>query len=285
MISNKIDYMQVLVDSQNSLFQLDREDYLGDDGLMYCGKCRTRRQKVQKAMGREYIVPVNCKCRSEEYEQAERLKNLEKIEKIRQSQLCEEKYRLMTFERSDCELKVARNYVTSWETMLEQNIGLLFYGETGTGKTYAASAIANAIIDKSLDFINDLTFMDYSVYMSNTASLVHLMSDTKGDGYSFCMSRLSRSALVVIDDFGIERNSDYVNEKIFEIIEKRVESNKPTIVTTNIDIHTMMKAQSLHEKRIFSRLLSLQPVAFEGEDRRMKDMKNKRAEIKNLLGI
>lgn len=279
-----IDYLGTVVRQVYRVDPIKPSDYMGEDGLIYCGECHTTRQKHQKDFtGRILTVPVMCKCRTEEYErqQQEDRKNL--LETRRKSQMKDEKYRSMTFENSASELKIAKNYVLHWERMLRDNIGLLFHGNVGSGKTYMAAAIANAVLDKSLGAEKP---GDYWVYMNNIASMVHMASDYKNGGYEECMFYATKSALLVIDDMGVENeSSNNTNEKVYEIVEKRMESKKPLIVTTNLSLEKLANPQNVHERRIYSRLLSLQPVKVDGEDKRREIMKSQRNDIKGLLGI
>lgn len=45
---------------------------------------------------------------------------------------------------------IARRYVQNWEKVRKENIGLLFWGDVGTGKTYLASCIANALMEQEV---------------------------------------------------------------------------------------------------------------------------------------
>lgn len=43
---------------------------------------------------------------------------------------------------------VCRRYVENWAEMKARNIGILFYGDVGTGKSFLACAIANALLER-----------------------------------------------------------------------------------------------------------------------------------------
>lgn len=291
--TSQYEMLQPTIDIANNTLVPTVDDYVGVGGLLYCSKCNTPRQKVLPDNRTVYIL---CECRTRENEEKEAAEKLRRIEKIRIEQLCDEKYRHMTFVNSDYDLEVARNYVDKWDYMFKHNIGLLLYGSVGTGKTYSAAAIANAIIDKTPitepKIVNNTISLKsieerkkYYVYMNNIASLVNMMSDTYGGGYDECMKMMRESALVVIDDVGVERSTEYVNEKIYDIINTRMNSNKPLIVTTNIDIKRMRNPETLHEKRIYSRLLSLQLVPYVGTDKRIENMKQTRQDVHSILNI
>lgn len=279
-----IDYLGTVVRQVYQVDPIRPTDYTGDGGLIHCGGCHTPRQKYQEDFtGRILAVPIMCSCRAEAYKKQQEEDQRNILENRRKSQLRDEKYRSMTFENSESEMKVARNYVMHWERMLRNNIGLLFHGNVGSGKTYMAAAIANAILDKSIGAEKP---WDYYVYMNNIASMVHMVNDYKNGGYEECMYYVEKSSLLVIDDMGVENsNSGNTNEKVYEIVEKRMESKKPLIVTTNLSLEELAKPETVHQSRIYSRLLSLQPVKVKGEDRRKEIMKSQRDDVRGLLGI
>lgn len=102
---------------------------------------------------------------------------------------------------------------------------------------YAAASIANELLDRN-----------YRVWMVSTVNLLDRMFDEA----DIIRNRLATFELVVLDDFGAERNTEYASEKMFQIIDDRMRSRLPTIITTNIDI--TKPTENLTYQRIFSRL-------------------------------
>ncbi len=47
-------------------------------------------------------------------------------------------------------METAHFYVEHWETMHEENIGYLLWGNVGTGKSYFAGCIANALMEQEV---------------------------------------------------------------------------------------------------------------------------------------
>lgn len=133
----------------------EAEDYTGEDGLLYCGKCHTPKEAYfaegKTCFGRDRH-PTDCDCQraAREKQQAaeSRQKHLEKVEDLKRRGFTDPAMRNWTFEHDNGrnpQTETARFYVESWETMQAENIGYLFWGGVGTGKSYLAACIANAL--------------------------------------------------------------------------------------------------------------------------------------------
>ena len=137
------------------------EDYTGEDGLLYCGKCRKPKEAYfapDKAaiFGRDRH-PAECDCQRtarEEREAAEkRRRHLDTVEELKRRGFTDPTMRDWTFENDNGrnpQTGIARRYVEHWEDMRTDNIGCLFWGGVGTGKSYLAGCIANALMEKEI---------------------------------------------------------------------------------------------------------------------------------------
>ena len=125
------------------------------DGLLYCGKCHTRKQFKCNLPGQSFIAGCMCKCETEKYnrerEERAEAERLDAIKHLRINGINDSSVREMTFavdDRRDAKKSdLARRYVSKWNQLYKENVGLLFYGNTGNGKTFTAACIANALID------------------------------------------------------------------------------------------------------------------------------------------
>lgn len=254
-------------------------DYVNDeDGFVYCGKCHTAKQQVVNIGGVSRKIPKNCDCRSKEIEQ-ERKEMAEfersmRIGRLKSMAFDNNLLYKQTFEREDGSLEhkqAGLNYVKHFENMEKENIGLILTGAVGTGKTYLASSIANALIEKGI-----------SVRMTNFGVILNDMMNLQIDKNKY-IKNLNSNRLLIIDDFGIQRDTSFALEHIFNIIDSRYRANKPIIVTTNLSIAHLMNTTDLKEKRIYSRLLEMAtPLIFNGENHRLKTMREK-AMAANLI--
>ena len=110
--------------------------------------------------------------------------------------------------------------------MRKDNVGLLLYGNVGSGKTYVACSIANAII----------TEYSYTVKMRNFAQI---LNDLQKGGFNLdrneYIEQITSPTLLIFDYFEIERNTEYALEQIYNVINARYLKARPTIITTNLD--------------------------------------------------
>ncbi len=165
----------------------------------------------------------------------------------------------------------AKTYADKWSDMMSKNIGLLLWGEVGTGKTYFAACIANALVENCV-----------SVKMTNFSTILNdLFYENDKNQY---IDRLNNHNLLIIDDLGIERDTEYTLEQVYNIIDARYKSNKPLIVTTNLTITEIKNPVDTAHKRIYDRVLEMcVPVKFDGENFRQQKATEKMEAIKTIF--
>ena len=240
------------------------DDYT-KDGLLYCGKCHTKKQTRVSWMGRDIVVSCLCKCETEKREKEE------EEEKARQRMLQVERYRSAGI--GDAELKrcrfenddgkngkvsaMCKNFVKNFADFKREGKGLMLYGTVGTGKTFYASSIANALIDGLTPCL-----------VTNFTRISNRLTGSF-EGRQEYLDSLNSYSLLVIDDFAMERNTDYMNEIVYNVIDARYRSKKPLIVTTNLTMEDFEKPQGIERQRIYSRIREMCiPVLVSGTDRR-----------------
>ena len=69
------------------------------------------------------------------------------------------------------------------------------------------------------------------------------------------MSRIRNAPLVVFDDLGAERSSEYALENVFMMVDERYRARKPLIVTSNLTLNELKNPQGMDRKRIYDRIL------------------------------
>lgn len=263
--------------------ELHEGDYIcEEDGLLYCGKCHTRKQVRINVLGREQVVPIMCQCEKERDEaiEAERKAANEqlRIQKLRRACFPTPKEAGCTFARDDRNnpnvSDAMRRYVEKWPEVKKDGMGLLLYGPVGTGKTFYAACIANALLDKGV-----------AVMMTSFARIVNTMQGTF-DGRQAYLDHLVGYPLLIIDDLGTERGSDYMLEHVYSVINARYQTGLPLILTTNISIAEIKEPADLKYQRIYDRVLEMcHPVKVEGHSRRRESVKDNFAARKALLGL
>ena len=191
----------------------EAEDYTGEDGLLYCGKCHTPKEAYFPKETAQWLGhdrhPAECDCHRaarEKREAAEsRQKHLETVEDLKRRGFTDPAMRNWTFEHDNGrnpQTETARFYVESWETMQAENIGYLFWGGVGTGKSYLAACIANALMEKEV-----------AVCMTNFATILNDLA-ASFEGRNEYISRLCNYPLLILDDLGMERGTEYGLEQV-----------------------------------------------------------------------
>lgn len=262
-----------------------RGDYV-ENGILMCGKCKTPKQTWVDVgnLGGKRLFPAQCKCERTAAEEDTR-----KIESARTKMLLQDIVRLgyldksylsETFEVDDGRTpKIAedmKRYVSKWSEMKEKNIGLIFCGPCGRGKTFYAACIANAVRVQYHD----------RVLISSLPALVDEMSRNYGENSEAVIERLKTYPLVVIDDLGVERDTAFSYEKVENIINTRCRAEKPLVITTNLSMDDFKAPNDIRQQRIFSRLSEMcVPYTIDGPDRRRPKGQAKVKAAREILGF
>lgn len=137
---------------------------------------------------------------------------------------------------------------------------LLFYGNTGLGKTFMCNCIAKSLLDKGHVVIYQTAFQMFEIIedykFKNNDS--HISKDNYENLFS--------CDLLIIDDLGTELTNSFTNSELFNIINTRLLSGKKTIISTNL---SPMQLGSDYTERTFSRIFDrFKMVKFIGNDLR-----------------
>ena len=171
------------------------------------------------------------------------------------------------------EIKLAHNYVNNWEEMKANASGLLIWGDVGTGKSFFAGCIANALLEKGVP-----------VLMTNFSRILNTLTGMHFEDRNQFINSLNRYSLLIIDDLGIERNSDFALEQVFNVIDSRYRSKKPLIITTNLTLSELNNAADIAHKRIYDRILErCIPVRINNRNIRQDNASANLKEAKKIL--
>ena len=169
-------------------------------------------------------------------------------------------------------IRKCREYVEHWPENLRQNLGLLMVGKPGRGKTYAAACIANYLLSRRR-----------SVVMTSFVKLLESMMNFKEDD-SVLISRLNRAKLLIIDDLGAERSTDFALEKVYNIVDSRYRAKLPVILTTNLSMDELMQATDIRYTRIYDRIFEMcYPLEFVGRSWRKTEANRRFKEFETFL--
>jgi len=254
------------------------------NNIWYCGICKTPKQTVIEFPAGSGIFrkPFStCKCIADEEKALSEKKKREAAERRRT--ICFPDYET-SFQRFETDkgigdrkaMQSVRNYAENFEIMYhEKHLGLMLFGSVGIGKSFAAACIANSVIDRG-----------YTCYFTDFSTIFDGLWDAEKKG-TF-LNELVSYDLLVIDDFGVERESGYTNEIITKVINARCRNGKPLILTTNLT-PAELNPSSLKDRdkrRIYSRLFQMTvPIEFEGTDNRLEIMYQNAETVSELLGL
>ena len=215
---------------------LKEDEYLNEaDGLIYCSKCHTPRQCRVQLGGKEFRPAIQCRCQQDAYEQQEKERKqrefLEHISRLKASGLQDKALRDYNFSNNkgyNPEIRKAHEYVAHWKEMKEKSLGLLLWGDVGTGKSFFAGCIANALLEQGVP-----------VLMTNFARILNTLTGMYSDDRNRFIESFNQYSLLIIDDLGVERSSEFALEQVFSVIDSRYRSRKPIIITTNLTLEEL----------------------------------------------
>ncbi len=257
------------------------DDYIDTEtGLLMCGKCHTKKQKKISLLGVERVVGCLCQCAAEEMER-EREKHREEeellhIRQMKSAGLQDNTFFDYTFANCDethpC-AKYARRYVEHFAKFQKNGQGLLFWGNVGTGKTFLAGCIANALMEKNIP-----------VLMTSFPKLLNALGGLYSGEKNEYLKSLNQYRLLIIDDLGVERDTPYVLETVYLVIDERYKSGKPFIITTNLSLQELQNPVDLEHGRIYDRIMErCTLVAFSGRNYRTDKGRANRESVSGIL--
>lgn len=273
--------------------QPENGDYYDSEGFLVCSKCHTRRQVEVNMPDLKAVpfdpkkkvrvkMPVSCRCRAERRYQEEQMlqqdKDMRAMEALKRQSLMDERLRDVSFDSfrktndNAYNLKLCLRYANHFDEMLAKNQGLLFYGGVGTGKTFAAACIANQLLNQRIPVI-----------MTSFVKLLESMQGFSEDD-STLIARLNRAKLLIIDDLGAERSTDYALEKVYDIVDSRYRAKLPIILTTNLSMTELKESTDIRYTRIYDRIFEMcYPMQFKGQSWRKVEAARRFDAMKNFL--
>lgn len=220
-----------------------------------CDKCNGNLFTRVEILGESKFFPTICKCKKEankRREQEEKRREIErKVDELIINGLMLKAHARNTFENdlypNSNTSKTCRKYVENWTKVKKENIGLILSGEVGQGKTFYACCIANELVKRNK-----------TVAITTIPRILSKLTKFTEEGDKL-IQKLKGVELLVLDDFGTERKTDYANEQVFTLIDERLTIGLPTIITTNIDFNNWT-TDNIAEQRVKDRILELCPV-------------------------
>lgn len=273
--------------------ELKEDEYLGDDGLPYCKKCKTSRWFYINEGN--FAMRGACKCQQEkaerEHKEEEARRRMEEFNNRKVLSLTGKRYRNIMFAdaiitpNNAKAYQKAKNYVAKSKEVFDNNIGLYIYGDNSSGKTFLLACICNELVWKG-----------YKCIYTNLASILNEIRasyDKNGMGECAILNSLQTYAFAFIDDLGKEflgrefnaASSKWAEEKFFEALNARYNAQKPTIFSSNYSIAELASVLGL-DKAIVERIneMATRVIKLEGDDFRSV-VRDEKSEIAKNLGI
>jgi len=226
--------------------ELKADEYL-KDGVIYCKLCNTPREFVSP--DKSFRVRACCVCQQKKQllqeKKAEEEKRLKIVEDLQSASLMGERYKNVSFQNTetgenatfDTAFIRCKKYCEADSVCLDKGYGIFLYGDTGTGKTRLTACMANDLIKKSRQ-----------VLFTNFGEISQTLKSTFGKSdkdEAFYIKRFTNIDFLFIDDLGTERvqakDGDlWLQEKVFEVLNKRYNNKKPTIFTSNYSLKELI---------------------------------------------
>ena len=153
--------------------------------------------------------------------------------------------------------KVLSNSMSFVRNFDSSDENLLFYGSSGTGKTFLSHCITKELIDKG----------SFVVYRT-AEELIKALKDIRFNNDNSLEDLLVNCDLLIIDDLGTEQLSDFTKTEMFNLINTKLLKQKKMLISTNLTLEDLLKTYS---ERLTSRLLGNFTICkFFGDDIRIK---------------
>ena len=169
--------------------------------------------------------------------------------------------------------RYARNFTDHFDNFKKRGAGLLFFGSSGAGKSFAAAEIVNELTDKG-----------YNCLFTSFLTIISDLRTLNFDAQRSYLNQIFEKDLVVFDDLGSEGDTNRNNELIMQIVNNCRRRNIPMIFTTPFTVETLKKSSSGPRLLALSRICQLcSPVTLYEPGSRRRQSRSEKAETDALL--
>lgn len=224
----------------------------------------------------KYIPSCDCleKKQKEELRQQElkleKERVMNKVKKYKEISIMDSKLFKSTFDTAQMNerhMNLCKRYAEKFVKIGTAPQGLFLYGSVGTGKTFASACIANYLMENG----KTVLVMNLGLY------LIKLQKDW-AEAESDVLNYVKNCDLLIIDDLGVEKISDWVRDKVFTLIDTRYRAEKPLIITTNLDLRGKDEKTAIEARfgiRVADRIDEMcYSTLISGESKRKTRLKN-----------
>ena len=131
---------------------------------------------------------------------------------------------------------------------------------------------------------NALLDQDVPVLMTNFPTILNRLTGMFSEDRSEFIASFDEYDLLIIDDLGVERSTEYAMEQMFFVIDSRYRSRRPMIITTNLKLSELKNPPDLAHARIYDRILErCAPILFDGKNFREENAGVTRQAAKDIV--
>lgn len=225
-----------------------------------CSVCGAKILRTAEFMGIKRTFRVMCKCmqkhQEEEKIRQEKLELMRKIEKLKCLSLLGERYKNVTFENSktginssfDRAFKRCRKYCELCEETIKNGYGIYLFGDKGVGKTHLTACMANELLSKCVPVLFTNLF-EISKAVKSTFNRESNQTEQN------LIERFANIEVLFFDDLGTEifsksSGDTWLQSLLFDIINKRYNSKKATIFSSNHSLNELINKSGIAEKTV-----------------------------------
>jgi DNA replication protein DnaC len=200
-------------------------------------------------------------------EEQERLERERRLRELLRLSMIPARWETRTFEhyqvndKNRVAFEKAKEYAETFNP--KEGKGLLLTGTVGTGKTHLSAAIAMYLLQR----LHSVVFGTVATLLAQLRGSFNSEKVTEWD----ILQRLMKCDLLIIDDLGKEKVTDWVEQTVYEIINARYENNRSLIITTNLSLTEIRAKYQNNGEAMVSRILEMcQGVKMDGTDYRKR---------------
>jgi DNA replication protein DnaC len=243
--------------------------YIDIDGLVHCSRCHDKRQTYIEWPDYKGPQLVWCVCScSTDFEQARKLKEIhnatvKKSLSITPADVSIPGWRQINLQNLNLTKDPWSKIITCANNIKRLNregMGFLLFGQPGCGKTTAAIYIAQSAEKSGL-----------TALATSPTRIVNDMLGGTTKGKNALIDKICQFDLVIIDDFGSERSSEYSQEQLFCVMDALYTTKTQLIVSTNLGLSELKSPYNTTKSRLYSRVVErCRPIAFPTQNIRLE---------------